>query len=363
MGGQKIVFFGSGATGIPALKMLLDEPAFDVAAVVTQPAKPAGRKMELCCTAIERLIRQEYAHRVVPTNVDCDELHEEVARSEEKLLLCAPDKVRGNKPLRKILRMLEPDFLVVISFGQLLTNLVLNIAPKAVCVHASELPLLRGPSPVRTALILGMKETQACTFLMTPRMDDGDVLLRKNIAIEQDSDFATLCAKFAEEIPMLLRDTILGLAAGEITPKPQNHADATYCRLIRKSDSFVDWRMKPRELRDFARAFSPDLGIATFFRGRQIKFGIPVDFAEEQKGEPGEILAVHRRSGLMDVACGDGSVTFDAVQPESRPKMPVEAFVNGFAPKPGEKFETPMEILDARPPFVSNQPAWIRENI
>lgn len=350
----RIVYFGSGAIGIPALRSLIHDPKFEVAAVVTRPDAPAGRKMELCPTPVCKYLTGELAGAAALVETEtAEKLAAEAC--EDRILVLAPAHVKGNKPLQRFLAAVKPDALVVISYGQILTNLILNKAKWPVCVHTSGLPKLRGASPVRTALLLGLRTTEVCTFFMTPRMDDGDVLLRRTVEISPEDNFRSLCENFSLEIPALLSETLAGLASGRILAQPQNESEATYTRLISKEDAWIDWDSSAGDICNLIRAFTPDSGALTTFRGKRVKFEMPAEIAEESQagGAPGEILRVDGQAGFIEAATGSGAIRLCRIQPESRPWMSIREFVNGFSPRPGERFVSDADIIAARLPLVT----------
>ena len=351
----RIVYFGSGAIGIPTLRTLIHDPQFEVAAVVTRPDAPAGRKMELCPTPVCRFLADEMPAAFERLDLSESSNIAEAAREagEDKIRLLTPGFVRGNKALRRFLEEVRADALVVISYGQILTNLVLNKARWAVCVHTSALPKLRGASPVRTALLLGLETTEVCTFLMTPRMDDGDVLLRRTVEIAPDDDFQSLCKHFSEEIPALVSETLTGLAADKVIPRPQDESLATYTRMIHKEDAWIDWNAPAQNIWHTVRAFTPDMGAITTFRGRRVKFEMPAEVTGGGAlGAPGEILKVDAEQGCLEIAGGTGILRVFRIQPDSRPWLNVGEFINGFSPRPGEIFEFPDSIAESREPLV-----------
>lgn len=358
----RIVFFGSGAIGIPALRSLIHDPQFEVAAVVTRPDAPAGRKMEFCATPVCRFMADELAGFSKKLDVESaiDAANE---ASEDKILVLAPEKVRGNKALQRFLSKVNADAFVVISFGQILTNLILDKVKWPVCVHSSALPKLRGASPVRTALLLGLNVTEVCTFLMTPRMDDGDVLARRKIQIFQEDNFQSLCGNFSLVIPALLSETLAGLADGTIKPEPQNEANATYTRLISKQDAWIDWNKPAAKVCNLVRAFTPDIGAVTTFRGKRIKIETPIEVSQGQTraGAPGEITKVDCDKGYIEIAAREGSLLVYRIQPESRAWQSAREFVNGLSPKPGEIFHTKPEVISGRPPIVATSPQHFGE--
>jgi len=356
---MRVIYFGSGEIGIPTLRWLIDAPDYDLLAVVTRKDAPSGRKMQLCPTPIKQFIKDVARDRIIEVDVDSETKTASEPPPSGVFLLLTPEHVRGNKVLRRLLAYLNADAFLVVSYGRILTNLVLDKAKWPVCVHTSALPKLRGPSPVRSVIATGRTETEVCTFLMTPRMDDGDVLLRRKVTVGADMTFRDLCARFSEKIPVLVKDTLAGLSSGTITPEPQNHSQATYCRLITKKDAWINWSGKAKNIRNHCRAFTPDNCIVTTFREKRIKFDMPLDIVSEsgaktrmrKDAEPGTIICVDSDMGCLEVVCGDGVIRINRLQPENRPWLSATEFINGFAPNTGDQFITSNEFVANRLPF------------
>ena len=352
----RVIYWGSGEIGIPTLDMLAASSSdFELCAIITREDAPAGRSMQLCCTPIK-----EHALNKLPSDKSvfamCS-LSQLTELSSNHIPLITPKCIKGNKEFRKILSALNADAFVVISYGHLLTNLTLNKTKWSICVHTSALPKLRGPSPVRTALALGFTQTEICTFLMTPQMDDGDVILRKKINISDETYFPNLCSYFAMSTPDLVYESLIGLMKDTVRLEPQSHSQATFTRLINKSDSWINWNDDAKNIRNLARALTPDLCISTTFRSKRIKFDVPIEIMETQSGKhsPGELISLEK-GGKLKVACGNNGLIIDRIQLESKPWMKAMDFINGFAPKPGEEFLTQHYLIEERYPFESQTP-------
>ncbi len=359
----RVVYWGSSVIGLPTLDLLASESSeFELCGIVTREDSPAGRNMQLCSTPVK-----EHALHRLPDNkcVSKIEHHHQINDLKKKQIpLLTPKYIRGNKELRSVLSALRADIFVVISYGHILTNLILERAKWAVCVHTSSLPRLRGPSPVRSAIALGLDETEICTFLMTPRMDDGDILVRRLVPISNDMLFPELCNEFSKLAPDIVAKSLNGLRGGTLEPEPQAHMEATYTRLITKSDTWIDWNEDALAIRNRARALNPDPCLTTTFRGKRVKFDMPIDIVETSGDlhAAGEILTLEK-SGVLHVACGRNSLSIKRIQPESKPWMTSRDFINGFAPSCGEMFITDNADIIDREPFESPIPRFLKSPI
>lgn len=254
------------------------------------------------------------------------------------------DAARGlDLPLREVASVVEgsgfeqlrasaPDVLVVVAYGEILPAAVLQV-PRlgAVNVHFSLLPKLRGAGPVQHALLRGDPRTGVTTILMDEGVDTGPILLQELVDIRPDDDAATLGDRLASAGAALLMRTLDGLSRGEIRPTPQDSRAATFAPKLTASDRRLDWTEPAARVAGRVRAFAPEPGAVTRFRGSTLKV-IRAE-ASEGSGEPGLILGV---AGGMTVACGSGAVHLLEVSPEGRKRMAAEAFARGARLRPGE---------------------------
>jgi len=287
--------------------------------VVTQPDQPAGRKMTLCPTPV------------------CDQA------LLEGVPVLKPKHVRSNPAFRRELMQLHPEALMVASYGQIISKKVLALTEWPLNVHPSALPKLRGASPVRTTLLQGLGETACCIMRMTPRLDDGDVLLREQLAIPADWNHEQLETALGELGGRLAVAALDQAVSCTVQLTPQDHDAATYCSRYSRDDTVIDWVLPASELHNFIRAWNPDIGALTSLPdGRRLKVWRarveePPDelCASGWCTEPGAILAVSKNA--LWVACGDGSLRLLEVQPESKARMPVSSFLTGTALSPGQR--------------------------
>ena len=316
---MRIVFFGSSRFSCQVLGALLDSP-HEIAAVVTQPDQPKGRRMQLCPT----VLCQEAGTLGMP--------------------ILKPERLKGADGFLGELTALRPDAVLVASYGKIIPRKLLELTPWPLNVHPSLLPLLRGASPIRTTLLEGHGRTGCCIMRMTPRLDDGDVLLRQELAIKTDWNHEHLESELGSIGGLLAVQALAQCEAGKARFTPQDHSQATYTRMYGREDTILDWDRPARELRDFIRAWDPDIGaLTTLPDGRRMKVwrarvGLPEEMPEQPEPglPPGAVARLDKR-GLW-VATQKGTLQLLEVQPENKARMPVASFLAGARLAVGDKF-------------------------
>ena len=311
---MRIVFLGSGAFAVPGLEALIDA-GHEVAAVVTQPDRVKGRGQELASPPVKP------------------------AAAARGLPILQVERVRAPEA-QAALRALAPELQVVIAFGQILPRSVIDIAPRGtVNVHASLLPKLRGAAPIQWAIARGETETGVTTMLIDEGLDTGPLLLERSLAIGPEETAAELEPRLARLGAELLVETVAGLAAGTLAPRPQDAARATHAPILTRDDGRVDWSRTAAEIACRGRGFTPWPGAFTTHDGRTLKL-----LRTRPRGEcaapagaaAGEILEAGR-DGLR-VACGGGTVLdVVEVQPESRRGMTAQAWAAGARVRAGAR--------------------------
>lgn len=252
---MKVVFLGTPQFAVPSLERLLGHPAFNVLAVVTQPDKRRGRGKELSPSPIKTVA------------------------VEQGLPVWQPRRIKKEEETLEKLRLAEADALVVVAYGQILSQEILDM-PRLGCVngHGSILPKYRGAAPIQWCLYHGEVETGITTMLMDAGMDTGAMLLKAATPIallDNAFDLATTLANLTAD---LLVETLLGLEAGSIEPIPQDNQQATYAPLIQKVDYQLDWQRPALALHNQIRGFYPSC--VTTFRGSLLKVRATVPLSE-----------------------------------------------------------------------------------
>ncbi len=292
---MKLIFMGSPDFSVPVLDALV-EAGHEIAAVYCQPSRPAGR-----------------GKKDRPTPVQ--------ARAEELGLLVRHPKSLRNEEVQAELAALGADLAVVVAYGLILPQAVLD-APKRGClnIHASLLPRWRGAAPIHRAIMAGDMETGICIMQMDAGLDTGAVLLRRAIPIG------------AEETTGSLHDRLSALGAesiiealerlDELTPEPQPELGVTYAEKIDKAEARVDWTKPAEEVSRLIRGLAPFPGAWCEMNGERVKLlGARVVAGA---GEPGQMLAP------LTVACGSGAVEITRAQRPGKRAMEAKEFLRGF---------------------------------
>jgi methionyl-tRNA formyltransferase len=313
---MRVAFLGNDAWSVAPLRALADAPDIEVELVVTNPPRPAGRGSHLTPTAV------------------ADE-----ARTRD-LALLEVDRIRDGKGF-DALDSLEPDAIVVVAYGEILTPDVLDI-PRlgAVNVHFSLLPRWRGAAPVQRAILEGDEVAGVTVMLMDEGMDTGPILATAEAAIDPEDDAGSLGARLAEMGASLLADTLRGLDGGTVEPRSQDHTAATYAPKLLPEERTIDWRGPADSIVRRVRAFAPDPGGVTTFRQGRLKVLVARAHPEPAGGmlsdapAPGELLG---GDGNPRVKAWPGLVELVEVAPAGRRRMSGEGWAHGARLEPRER--------------------------
>jgi methionyl-tRNA formyltransferase len=309
----RVVFLGSGAFAVPSLEALLDG-GHDVAALVTQPDREKGRGRALAATPTKALAER----RGLP--------------------VLQPRRIKDPAAIEE-LRALRPDVQVVVAYGQILPRAVIDIPPLGtVNVHSSLLPRYRGAAPIHWAVVNGEAETGVTTMLIDEGLDTGPTLLARSTPIEPEETSPELERRLARIGAEVLLETLDGLAAGTLTPRPQDHARATLAPLLKKEDGRIDWSRPAEEIARRVRGLLPWPGTVAGWSGGVLKvLRARVEPLDGTSGQPGSILAVDAE-GIVVAAGGGTALRLLDVQPESRRPMSASAFAAGARLRAGDVF-------------------------
>ena len=245
----RIVFFGTPDFAVPALQSLLDSDQFEVVAVVTQPDKPVGRKQVLSPSPIKELA------------------------ISNQIEVLQPAKLKNNEEFLDKLTSLNADVNVVVAYGKILPQSVLDSAKRdSVNVHGSKLPKYRGASPITAAILNGDKEIQVTVQKMVFEMDEGPIIaFGPEIEITNEDTTGSLSQKLSQTVPQILPDALLGYVSGDIVVSPQNDAEASYVSLIKKEDGLIDWSLDENQIERMIRAYNPWPIAYTAWNGMNVK--------------------------------------------------------------------------------------------
>ncbi len=301
---MRIVFLGTPESAAVCLRALVREK-FDIAAVVTRRDTPKGRSLRLTSSPVKQ------------------------AAERANLPVCQFEKVSGPECIEKI-RGLYPDVIVVVAFGEILSEEFLTIPKKAIVnVHFSLLPKYRGAAPVHWAIINGEKETGVTVQHLAKKLDSGDIVLREKVPIAGEDTAEMLTAKLAAVGGELLVKALRQLEKGTARRLSQDESQATYARKLSKKDGEIEWRLPAAQIVTRVRGMNPWPGAYTFVPERGKRKTLKIIRAKqlpEGAGEPGQIL---RATDKFVVAAGEGSVELFTVQLEGKKRMEAEDFLRG----------------------------------
>ena len=303
----RIVFMGTPDFAVKSLEACLE--LGEVVAVVTQPDKPRGRGQDVSFSPVKQLA---------------------VAKG---LPVLQPVKVRGTS-FADELRALDADVAVVTAYGKILPKDVLE-APRHGCVnvHASLLPRFRGAAPIQWALASGDAVTGVCLMRMDEGMDTGPVIERAELPILPSDTSATLHDKLAALGGEVLKRALPKYLAGELQPVPQATAGVVMAPMIKKEDGQLDFTKPAAELERRLRAFTPWPGSFTHLGGALLK--VHAAKVKDGQGEPGTVLSAGPEG--LEVACGQGSLLCEQLQPEGKRVMSAREFLAGRQVSVGTK--------------------------
>ena len=297
---MRLIFLGTPAFAVPTLEAVARN--HEVISVVTQPDRPKGREQKLAASAVKQ------------------------AAVRLRLPVYQPERIR--KPEAQAhLAALAPEIMVVVGYGQIIPQSVIDMAPRGIVnVHASLLPKYRGAAPVQWAIVNGETRTGVTTMQINAGLDTGDILLERETEIGPEETALELGERLAAMGAELLIETLDGLARGAITPRRQDDALASHAPILKKEDGAISWNQSAQGIHNRVRGLLPWPGAHTRFRGQLLHVWRARVAGDRTSLAPGQVLIGPR----FRVACGDGGVLeLLEVQMEGRKRMSGEAFANG----------------------------------
>lgn len=299
----RVIFFGTPAIALNSLEYLYNSDKIEVAGVVTQPDKPAGRGHKLTMSVIKQFAL------------------------EHDIPVFQPKSIRKEPEIQKALKALNPDFFVTFAFGQILSQEVLDI-PKyeTINLHASLLPKYRGANPIQRAIINGDKETGICTMITELGLDCGDVCLKEVIPIPETMNCEELFEKISVLSPELLEKTLLGLVEGSIKPIPQCEDGVCTANKLTKEETAIDWLKSAREIHNLVRGIYKFPSAHFMYNGKLIK--VLQTKVVDGNGKPGDFVEITKEG--VKVACGKDCLLLEKIKPEGKGEMNARDWYNGL---------------------------------
>ncbi|HEX8236779.1 MAG TPA: methionyl-tRNA formyltransferase [Abditibacteriaceae bacterium] len=307
---MKIAFMGTPALAVPFLEALHRE--HEIALVVTQPDKPAGRGKGLAASPVK-----EYA-------------------VQHRLPLAQPQRARDEEFI-KVLREVSAQAIAVVAFGQILPRAILDMPPNGcVNVHFSLLPRWRGAAPVQHALLAGDAVTGVTVQHMAEKLDSGDIIIQREWPIEPDDTTADLWQKLTAPGVEALVDALhlLQNGKGNAPRTPQDENNITLASMLRKEDGQIDWTQPAQEIVNRVRATNPWPGAYCSFRDRTLKVWRAAVAEGKSSSAAGHV--VHSNENGVVVATGQGTVRLIEVQAEGRPRLSAAEWARGARLEDGQ---------------------------
>ena len=307
---MRVALFGSPAFALPVLEAL--SARHEVALVVAQPDKPAGR-----------------GHKLTPPPVA-------VRAKELGLRLEQPARLKRNEEFLELVRSLELDIAVTAAYGKILPQALLDLPKHGFLnVHGSLLPKYRGAAPIQWAIINGERETGVSIMQTEAGLDTGPVRLMKKLELGPDDTALTVFAKLSVIGADALIEALKRLEQGTLPVCPQNDAQATHAPLLTKEDGQIRWNDSAKNIYNRYRGVIAWPGSYTVLEDKLLKL-LALRPTQTQSGEPGEIIS--KSADGLTVACGEGAVLLQTVQPSGKPNMAASDFANGYGVKVGSRF-------------------------
>src|ERR1700687_620486 len=304
-----LVFCGTPRFAVPTLEKLV-EAGFRVPLFVTQPDRPKGRGLELVQSPVK-----ESALKL-------------------NLPVTQPERIKVNDEFRAQLTALKPDAIIVVGYGRIIPQWMLDLPPLGnINLHASLLPKYRGAAPIQWAIANAETVTGVTTMRIDAGLDTGDILLQQELPIAPEDTAQTLAPRLASIGADLIVQPLRGLEARTLHPRPQDNTQASLAPILKKEDGLIDFSRSAADIINRIRGFQPWPGAYTKFRGKTLQI---------LKAQPAsDVLPVGEmqvRSNRILVGCGhDTSLALLEIQLEGKKRSSAQDFVHGYRPNPNEK--------------------------
>ena len=304
-----LVFCGTPRFAVPTLEKLVDA-GFRIHLVVTQPDRPKGRGLELVQSPVKESALQL------------------------NLAITQPDRIKTNDEVRAQLTALQPDAIIVVGYGRIIPQWMLDLPPLGnLNLHASLLPKFRGAAPIQWALANGETVSGVTTMRIDAGLDTGDILQQGELAIAPDDTAETLAPRLAAIGADLMVETLRGLQSKSIHPRPQDNSQASLAPILKKEDGLIDFSRSAAAIVNRMRGFQPWPGAYTKFRGKNLQI-IKARPAISPSAQSELCVTADR----LLAGCGQNtSLELLEIQLEGKKRTSARDFIHGYRPQPGEK--------------------------
>jgi len=305
-----LVFCGTPAFAVPSLEALV-KAGFSVDLVVTRPDKPRGRGMEMAVSPVKQ------------------------GALSLQLPITQPDSIKNNAEFRTQLQELNPEAIVVVGYGRIIPQWMIDLPPLGnINLHSSLLPKYRGAAPIQWAIASGETVTGVTTMRIDAGLDTGDILLQREVPIAANDTAETLSPRLAGVGAELMVRTLLDIREEAVIPQPQDHLRASLAPILRKEDGRIDFSQSAPEIYNRLRGFQPWPGAYTNFRGRQLLICSARVVEHSAVRIPGTLLVDNNQ---LLACCRASVLELLEVQPEGKKRMVARDFINGYRPQTGEE--------------------------
>jgi methionyl-tRNA formyltransferase len=310
----RVVFLGTPQFAVPTLQALIDHPHMEVAGVVCQPDRPAGRGQKLHLPPVKELA---LAHG---------------------LPILQPEKLAKTEGAFETLQSWQPDLIVMVAFGQILKKAVLSLPPKGIVnLHGSLLPAYRGAAPINWAVINGDTESGITTMFTEAGVDTGPMLLKARVAIGPDMTAEELGHELSKVGAPLIIETLEQLQSGSLKPERQDDSEATFAPMLDKELGHLDWSKSAAAIHNLVRGLVPWPGTYTTFRESPLKIirsslSISQEALSKSSGAPAEPGAIFEAGKQLFAKCGQSGeelLQLLTVQPTNKGRMSAFEWQNG----------------------------------
>jgi len=307
---MKLVFCGTPEFAVETLRAVV-AAGHEVALVVTQPDRAAGRGMGIQSPAVKR------------------------AAAELGLPVVQPDKIKNNLEFRARLEEIAPDAILVVAYGRIIPQWMLELPRFGnINLHGSLLPKYRGAAPVQWAIANGEPATGATTMRLDEGLDTGDILLQREMALAPSMTAVDVFPLLAEMGADLMMETLRQLEAGTLVPRKQDEAKVSLAPILTREDGRIDFSRTAKQIYDRWRGFQPWPGAHTILRGKKLI----VQKMHVRDGADGEVGVLVVHGGALLVGCGERTVLgLDEVQMEGKRRMNAAEFLRGYQVRGGER--------------------------
>ncbi|MDA0988112.1 MAG: methionyl-tRNA formyltransferase [Chloroflexi bacterium] len=303
---MRVIYMGTPAFVIPPLEQLV-ESGYQVVGVYTQPDRPTGRGRNVAPSPIKAYAEEHGLRVFQPTSLRDENTYKELAA-------------------------LEPDIMVIAAYGRILPSEVVNLPPLGcVNIHPSLLPRYRGPSPVAFTLLEGDETAGVTLMLLNEGMDSGPILAQEEHALLPQDTVETLTDRLFREGARLLVKNLPLYARGDLAPRPQEEALATYARKLTKEDGAIRWELSAESLWREVRAYSPWPGSYTHWQGKLLKVLDAVPLPGGAGSPPGKVVLLETdAAATVGVVTEDGILGLKRVQLEGKRDVDARDFLQGY---------------------------------